>query len=109
MFVVSFCLLVLRRLSGFTLSSSSAASDVYKRQEYMGIQTDPLRLVIDSRYCIGCGLCQAICPENAVSMVEQKHPVIGVSLEGQEPQGSGANHLDRGRHRRQPWNQPSMD
>ena len=46
------------------------------------IQTDPLRLVIDSRYCIGCGLCQAICPENAVSMVEQKHPVIGVSLEG---------------------------
>lgn len=46
------------------------------------IEPDPLRLVIDSRYCIGCGLCQSICPENAVSMVEQKHPVIGVSLEG---------------------------
>jgi dihydroorotate dehydrogenase/Pyruvate/2-oxoacid:ferredoxin oxidoreductase delta subunit len=46
------------------------------------IETDALKLVIDSRYCIGCGLCRAICPENAVSMVEQKHPVIGVSMEG---------------------------
>ena len=45
------------------------------------IETEPRRLVIDSRYCIGCGLCQAICPENAVTMVEQKHPVIGVSIE----------------------------
>jgi len=45
------------------------------------IVPDPLRLVIDSRYCIGCGLCQSICPENAVSMVEQKHPVIGISLD----------------------------
>ena len=45
------------------------------------LETNPLRLVIDSRYCIGCGLCQSICPEDAVSMVEQKHPVIGVSLE----------------------------
>lgn len=42
---------------------------------------NPLRIVIDSRLCVGCGLCQAICPENAVSMVEQKHPVLGISLE----------------------------
>ena len=45
------------------------------------IETDPPRLVVDSRYCIGCGLCQAICPENAVTMVEQKHSVIGISIE----------------------------
>jgi dihydropyrimidine dehydrogenase (NAD+) subunit PreA len=45
------------------------------------IETDPLRVVTDSRYCIGCGLCQAICPENAVTMVEQKHSVIGISIE----------------------------
>ncbi len=42
---------------------------------------NPLRIVIDSRYCIGCGLCQSICPENAISMVEQKHPVIGISFD----------------------------
>lgn len=44
------------------------------------LENNPLRIVIDSRYCIGCGLCQAICPEGAISLVEQKHPVVGVSL-----------------------------
>jgi dihydropyrimidine dehydrogenase (NAD+) subunit PreA len=45
------------------------------------LMQNPLRLVIDSRDCLGCGLCQSICPEGAVSMVEQKHPVIGISLD----------------------------
>ncbi|MBW2370288.1 MAG: 4Fe-4S binding protein, partial [Deltaproteobacteria bacterium] len=43
------------------------------------LEKNPPRIVIDSRYCIGCGLCQAICPENAVTVVEQQHPVIGIS------------------------------
>jgi len=34
--------------------------------------------VIDSRYCLGCGLCQAICPDGAISMVEHKHAIIGL-------------------------------
>ena len=44
------------------------------------LEREPLRIVIDSRYCIGCGLCQAICPANAVSIVEQKHQVVGISI-----------------------------
>ncbi len=32
--------------------------------------------------CHSCGGCFEVCPENAVSIVEQKHPVVGVSLEG---------------------------
>jgi dihydropyrimidine dehydrogenase (NAD+) subunit PreA len=43
------------------------------------LEGSPKKIVLDSRYCIGCGLCQSICPENAVSIVEQKHPVIGIS------------------------------
>ena len=43
------------------------------------VQENPRRIVIDSRLCVGCGLCQAICPESAVSMVEQKHPFLGIS------------------------------
>jgi len=45
------------------------------------LEQDPLQIVMDSRYCIGCGLCQAICPENAVSIVEKKHPVVGISYD----------------------------
>lgn len=45
------------------------------------IEKDPPRIALDSRYCIGCGLCQAICPENAVRIVAEKHPVVGVSLD----------------------------
>lgn len=44
------------------------------------LEKDPARIVLDPRYCIGCGLCAAICPENAVKIVRQKHPVMGVSL-----------------------------
>ncbi len=44
------------------------------------LEKNPLRIVVDSRYCIGCGLCEAICPYDAVSIVEMKHPVVGVSL-----------------------------
>lgn len=45
------------------------------------IEQDPPRIALDSRYCIGCGLCQAICPENAVRIVAESHPVVGVSLD----------------------------
>ncbi|KMY66348.1 hypothetical protein AAU61_17990 [Desulfocarbo indianensis] len=45
------------------------------------LMENPSRIVIDSRLCVGCGLCQAICPENAVSMVEQRHPVLGFSMQ----------------------------
>lgn len=42
------------------------------------LRENPLRIVTDPRLCLGCGLCQAICPENAVSMVKQKHKVLGI-------------------------------
>jgi len=46
------------------------------------LEGKPRKIFLDSRYCIGCGLCQSICPENAVTIIEQKHPVIGISLAG---------------------------
>ncbi len=46
----------------------------------ISIQKDPRRIVVDSRYCIGCGLCNAICPAKAITMIQLKHPVVGVSL-----------------------------
>jgi len=44
------------------------------------LRENPLRVVIDEEMCYGCGLCQAICPEHAVSIIEKKHKVIGVSF-----------------------------
>jgi dihydropyrimidine dehydrogenase (NAD+) subunit PreA len=43
---------------------------------------DPPRIVVDPLLCVGCGLCAAICPKNAVTMVEEKHPVLGITAEG---------------------------
>ncbi len=40
----------------------------------------PPGIEVDPSLCMGCGLCQAICPEGAVKMVEQKHQVLGLSL-----------------------------
>jgi dihydroorotate dehydrogenase/Pyruvate/2-oxoacid:ferredoxin oxidoreductase delta subunit len=38
----------------------------------------PARVLLDPTRCVGCGLCQAICPEGAVSMVKRKHRVLGI-------------------------------
>jgi len=48
------------------------------------LEENPLRIVIDSRYCTGCGLCQAICPAGAISIIEQPHPVMGVSFQEEQ-------------------------
>ena len=44
------------------------------------LKENPLRVYVDEEMCYACGLCQAICPEHAVSILEKKHKVIGVSF-----------------------------
>jgi Pyruvate/2-oxoacid:ferredoxin oxidoreductase delta subunit len=40
----------------------------------------PLRVEVNEDMCYGCGLCEAVCPEHAINVVEKKHKVIGVSF-----------------------------
>jgi len=44
------------------------------------LKENPLRIEVNEDLCYGCGLCQAICPAYAISMVEKKHKVVGVSF-----------------------------
>lgn len=44
------------------------------------LKENPLRIEVNEDMCYGCGLCQAICPAHAISMVGKKHKVIGVSF-----------------------------
>jgi len=44
------------------------------------LKENPLRVEVNEDMCYGCGLCQSICPANAVSIVEKKHKVVGVSF-----------------------------
>jgi len=44
------------------------------------LKENPLRVYVDEEMCYACGLCQAICPEHAISILEKKHKVIGVSF-----------------------------
>ena len=44
------------------------------------LKENPLRIEVNEDLCYGCGLCQAICPAHAISIVERKHKVVGVSF-----------------------------
>jgi dihydroorotate dehydrogenase/Pyruvate/2-oxoacid:ferredoxin oxidoreductase delta subunit len=44
------------------------------------LKENPLRIEVDEDLCYGCGLCQSICPANAISIIEKKHKVLGVSF-----------------------------
>jgi formate hydrogenlyase subunit 6/NADH:ubiquinone oxidoreductase subunit I len=34
------------------------------------------RVELDEELCTGCGLCAAVCPNDAITMVEKKHKVF---------------------------------
>lgn len=44
------------------------------------IQQSPYRVEVNEDMCYGCGLCEATCAYNAISIVPKKHKVIGVSF-----------------------------
>ena len=44
------------------------------------LKDHPLRMEVNEDMCYGCGLCHAVCPQHAISIVEKKHKVIGVSF-----------------------------
>lgn len=44
------------------------------------LKENPLRMEVNEDMCYGCGLCEAVCPEHAISVQEKKHKVIGVSF-----------------------------
>ncbi len=44
------------------------------------LKENPLRIEVNEDMCYGCGLCQSICPASAVSIIEKKHKVVGVSF-----------------------------
>lgn len=44
------------------------------------MKENPLRVEVNEDMCYGCGLCEAVCPEHAITIVEKKHKVIGVSI-----------------------------
>ncbi|NLT35367.1 MAG: 4Fe-4S binding protein [Gaiellales bacterium] len=44
------------------------------------LKENPLRVEVNEDMCYGCGLCEAVCPEHAISILEKKHKVIGVSF-----------------------------
>ena len=42
------------------------------------LQGNPFRLEVNEELCYGRGLCEAICPNHAVSIIEKKRTVTGV-------------------------------
>ena len=44
------------------------------------MKENPLRVEVNEDMCFGCGMCEFICPQNAIRIIEKKHKVIGVSF-----------------------------
>lgn len=44
------------------------------------MKENPLRVEVNEDMCYGCGLCHAVCPYDAISIIPKKHKVAGVSF-----------------------------